>query len=156
MIPRLTMSMMQLDYHPNPYYLARKIRDSYEFIDQNRNITLADLPRKWINFWRVKDAYFLQSPMFPPDGEMPTHYSVTVSHIIFSYIYSKYYREADFADMDNYWQTYVDFQRMLLLATSLSRSRRDKLYTIKLFDLKNLSDNLVSGEYEQLARMQDV
>lgn len=135
---------MQLDPLPNTYYLAKKIRESYEFIDRNRNITLAELPQKWVNFWRVKDAEMLDnSPYFPPNEELYNHYSITTSHIIFAYIYSRYYRHNDFADPSIYSQMYVSFQKLLLLASAISkRFKIEHMSVVKLFDLKKIDHNV--------------
>lgn len=135
---------MQLDPLPNPYYLTKKIKESFAFIDQNRNINLAQLPTKWINFWRVKDAELIEcKQLLPPDEMKPSHYSVTVSHIIFSYIYTKYYRDDDFADPYNYSRMYVSFQKLLLLAYLLpKRTYFQRLSAVKLFDLSKLDTHI--------------
>jgi len=133
MKPRLTLSMMQLDPLPKRATLARKIKESYEFIDANPNITLAELPKKYIKLWRVEDLSLIEDiDRYPITNDRFCHPSVLTSLVVFAYIYSRYYKEEDYADFQNFWDTYLGFQNMIGL-TSATASKL--LIEIKVFDL---------------------
>lgn len=114
MKPRLTISMMQLDPLPKRATLARKFKDSYEFIDANPNITLAELPKKYIKLWRVKDLSLIEDiDRYPITDDRFCHPSVFISLVVFAYIYSHYYKNEDYADFQNFWNSYEGFQKLM-------------------------------------------
>lgn len=143
MRPRLIMSMMQLDPLPNRAILARKIKESFEFIDQNKNIKIADLPTRYINLWRVRDDGILDNiDEYPINDDRINHPSVYISFTVFSYIYYRYYTGEDYADFQNFLNTYKDFQQLLCLLSIISIKEDKLLGSRKIFDLGNLTDTL--------------
>lgn len=143
MRPRLIMSMMQLDPLPNRAILERKIRESFEFIDQNKNIKIADLPTRYINLWRVRDDGILENiDKYPINDDSINHPSVYISFTVFCYIYYRYYTGEDYADFQNFLNTYKDFQQLLCLLSIIPIKEDKLLGSCKIFDFGSLTHTL--------------
>lgn len=142
-IPRLQLALHEFDYIPEARYTARKIKDGFLFVEKNTRITIDELPLKWIRFWSIEDRQLLYKITEHPitDDEI-SNPKLLISLISFSYIYVKGYRDWDFADLQNFWNVYSDFQKLLLTLSELKSSQRSTLPKLKAFDLINLTDTL--------------
>lgn len=142
-IPQLQLALHEFDYIPEAKYAARKIKDGFSFIDENRRVTIDELPVKWIRFWSVEDRQLLHKITEHPimDDEI-SNPSLLISLIAFSYIYVYGYKDWDFADLQNFWNVYIDFQKLLMTLSGLKSNQRSTLPKLKAFDLTNLTDTL--------------
>lgn len=140
---------MQLAPLPNPYYLTAKLRQSIEFIDNSRNITVRDLPKQWVKFWRYSGADI--NNLITADEIEECNPSLLQSLLSFSHIYQRFYRQPDFADFSNFLQVYSEFQ---LVLTIIYEGRKQgygrKLPNTRIFDLDNFGD--VRDEIEIFGR----
>lgn len=140
---------MQLSPLPNPYYLTAKLRQSAKFVDNNRNITALDLPRKWVRFWRYSGADINNLINFDEIDE--SNPSLLQSLLSFSHIYQMYYRQPDFADFSNFVQMYSEFQLVLaIIHEGRKQGYGKKLPEVRLFDLNNFGS--VRDEIELFGR----
>lgn len=112
------------------------LRQSAEFVDNNRNITVLELPTKWVKFWRYSGADLNNLINF--DDIEESNPSLLQSLLAFSHIYQRFYRQSDFADFGNFMQMYSEFQ---LVLTIIHEGRRKgygrKLPNTRIFDLNN-------------------
>lgn len=140
---------MQLAPLPNPYYLTAKLRQSIEFIDNSRNITVRELPKQWVKFWRYSGADI--NNLITVDEIEESNPSLLQSLLSFSHIYQRFYRQPDFADFGNFIQLYSEFQHVL---TIIYEARKQgycrELPNIRIFNLNNFGS--VRDEIEVFGR----
>lgn len=129
----------------DPYYAIRRIRDITKFVDTNSAVRINKVPLSMINtmlLHSLRDS----SSFSDEDIFNPCDTSLFCCFSVFHHIYLNHYREYDFACLDNFQMTFVEFQRFLWeIAAAYKRHGgwiREKLPDLKLFDLKNTSANI--------------
>lgn len=130
---------------PDAYYTARKIKDMCRFIEDNRSVRINKVSLTIIH--NLLLASLKNSPSFSEEDVFKTEdpssfYALSVFHSI----YLQHYREQDFASLDNFHKCFIDFQHYLWeIADAYCRNGswiQEKLPRLKLFDVKNMDDNL--------------
>lgn len=140
---------MQLAPLPNPYYLTAKLRLSAEFIDNNRNITVNELPAKWVKFWLYSETGINDLVNLNEIDESDP--SLLQSLLAFSHIYQKFYRQPDFAEFSNFILLYSEFQQVLaIVCEARKQGKGGILPKTRIFDLNNFVD--VRDEIEIFSR----
>lgn len=143
-MPILTLSLLP-NIFPDPYYTIRRIRKMYQYIDINNSIRINKVPSSRINSMMLVSVK--NSPSFEgPDIIDIDDPSFFFCFSVFHHIYLNEYREYDFTSFDNFQILFVDFQRFLWEISEVykfcGRNIREKLPDIKIFDLKNMSENI--------------
>lgn len=139
-----TLSMLPNRY-PDPYYTIKKIRTITQYIDANSSVRINKVPLSRINAMLL---YSLRDSDSFSDDDVFNPYDTSLFYCfsVFHHIYLMQYRDYDFASLDNCQVTFICFQRFLwTIAAAYKRHGgwiREKLPNLKLFDLKNTSDNI--------------
>lgn len=139
-----TLSMLPNSY-PDPYYTIRKFRKVTYYIDNHGSVRIDKVPLLLINnmlLCSLRDCEcFADNDVF-----CSLDSSLFYCFSVFHHIYLNQYREYDFASLDNCQNAFIDFQRYLWeIFTAYKRHGswiREKIPCLKLFDLKNTSDNI--------------
>ncbi len=131
--------------YSDPYYTIRRIRKITKYVDTNAAVRINKVPLAMINammLHSLKDSEsFSDEDIFNPYDT-----SLFCCFSVFHHIYLNHYRGYDFASLDNCQMAFVEFQRLLWeIAAAYKRHGgwiQEKLPDLKLFDLKNTSDNI--------------
>lgn len=139
-----TLSMLPNTY-PDPNYTIRKIRRVTRYIDHHGSVRIDKIPVSLINNLLLRSLRNCEC--FSNDDVFNSlDSSLFFCFSVFHHIYLNQYREYDFASLDNCQTAFIDFQRYLWeIVTAYKRHGswvRDKLPALKLFDLKNTTDNI--------------
>lgn len=139
-----TLSMLPNTY-PDPYYTIRKIRKVTRQIDKHGSVRIDKIPLSMINNMLLRSLRDCEQ--FSDDDVFSSFdSSLFYCFSVFHHIYLNEYREYDFASLDNCQRAFIDFQRYLWEIVTVYKRHgswiRGKLPRLKLFDLKNTTDNI--------------
>lgn len=137
---------MLLNTFPDPYYTIRKIRRGTKYIDENGSVSINNVPLTMINNMLLYSLRDCES--FPDEDDVFNACDASLFYCfsLFHHIYLNHYREFDFAYLDNCQRAFIDFQHYLWEIFNAYKRHgswiRGKLPRLKLFDLKNTTDNI--------------
>lgn len=131
--------------YPDPYYTIRKIRTMNRYIEEHSAVRINKVPLTVINSMllnSLKDCEpFVDNDVF--NTQDPSFFCC---FSVFYHIYLSRYREYDLTSFDNFQTTFIDFQRFLWEIAGIYKRHggwiKRELPDLKLFDLKNTTDNI--------------
>lgn len=130
---------------PDAYYAASKIKGVSRYVDGHRSIRIHQIPLPIIHTMLLNTLRAHRT--FREDEVYNTNdSSFFCCFSIFHYIYLSVYREPNFASFDHFQRNFTDFQNILWLISDAYRQHgswiHEKLPPLKLFDIKNLAQNI--------------